>query len=535
MNMTENNFNEQFVKQTRGAYPFLKFVKATYVKGEKTVKLDILRSTSMFEGQFTAEMQTEVERFINAMLPDGVYFEVNYIKTYADENTVKNKVVQYITREKQVLTMQLKDGDVAVRVEGGRINVKITVVKSMLKMLTDCNFADELECFLDDTFVEIPSVEFYEKELSEGEKEFLPEGSVGYVSGARLIKIELTEQVFGKSRIGVAPSYISDMKENTGVTVLCGKVAAFVEKTYKNKNFGKEVEKNGRFKVNTTDEFLPRFSFTLNDTTGNISAAIFPREENLDKLRLLTDGDTVAVEGTVGYNQFAGGLQIMVRSLWKADIDFDGIVKTVPQKKESSDYSLIWPEKFVDEEQTDIFSDPSDVPAYLKGKTFVAFDTETTGTDTSKDKIVEISAVKIVDGTVVETWTSLCNPGIHIPEVTTAIHGITDDDVKDKPSFLEILPDFYKFTRGAAMVGHNVEFDYKMLMSNGRDSGYVFDNELCDTYAMARKYLVGKTRNFKLISVSEALGITLTNAHRALFDSLATAKCFIKMARFVTV
>lgn len=532
--MIENNFNEQFHKQTRGAYPFLKFVKAIYSKNEKTVRLEFLRSTSMFEGQFTDKMRQEVERFVSAMMPEGVYYEINCNKTYADENTVKNKVVQYITRQKQALTMQLSDGDVSAKVEGGRICVKLAAGENMIKMLKDCDFSEELENFLDENFVETPVVEFTEKELPEGDKGFLPDEAVGYVSGARLIKIELVDQVFGRSRISVAPSYISDMKETTGLTVLCGKVSGFVEKTYKNKNFGTEPAKNSRFKINTTDEFLPRFNFTLNDTTGNISAVVFPRDENLDKLRALSDGELVAAEGTVGYNQFAGGLQIMVRSLWHAEIDFDSITKSVPQKKENSDYVLVYPEKYVEEVQTDMFSDPTAVSSYLRGKTFVVFDTETTGTDTSKDKIVEISAAKIVDGKICETWSSLCNPGIHIPEVTTAIHGIKDSDVEDKPSFAEILPDFYKFTRGSVMVGHNVDFDYKMLLSNGRDSGYVFDNELLDTYAMARKYLVGKTKNFKLGSISEALGIDLTNAHRALFDSLATAKCFIKMSKFIS-
>ena len=91
--MTENNFNEQFQLKTRGAYPFLKFVKAVYSKGKKTVKLDFLRSTSMYDGQFNDEMRKEVERFVQAMMPEGVYYEIVYQKTYADENTVKNKVV----------------------------------------------------------------------------------------------------------------------------------------------------------------------------------------------------------------------------------------------------------------------------------------------------------------------------------------------------------------------------------------------------------------------------------------------------------
>ena len=142
--MTENNFNEQFQLKTRDAYPFLKFVKAVYTKNNKTVRLDFLRSTSMYDGQFNDEMRKEVERFVQAVMPEGVYYEIVYNKTYADENTVKNKVVQYITREKQALTMQLKDGDVSVTVSGGRINVKIAASESMIKMLKDCGFSEDL-------------------------------------------------------------------------------------------------------------------------------------------------------------------------------------------------------------------------------------------------------------------------------------------------------------------------------------------------------------------------------------------------------
>ena len=78
-------------------------------------------------------------------------------------------------------------------------------------------------------------------------------------------------------------------------------------------------------------------------------------------------------------------------------------------------------------------------------KPLVFFDLETTGLNVGKDKIVEISFIKVMpDGEEIER-TELINPGIHIPEECSAIHGITDQDVADKPTFAEIADDLLAF------------------------------------------------------------------------------------------
>jgi DNA polymerase-3 subunit epsilon len=97
-------------------------------------------------------------------------------------------------------------------------------------------------------------------------------------------------------------------------------------------------------------------------------------------------------------------------------------------------------------------------------KPLVVFDIESTGTSPRKDRIVELAAVKVMpDGTEIsKCW--LMNPTVHIPEETTAIHGISDDDVKDCPTFAERAAEIFEFFRDADLSGYNADrFDIPCL------------------------------------------------------------------------
>ena len=95
----------------------------------------------------------------------------------------------------------------------------------------------------------------------------------------------------------------------------------------------------------------------------------------------------------------------------------------------------------------------------------VFFDLETTGVDPAKDRIVEISMVKIMPDGSEDVRTRLINPQMHIPETSTAIHGITDDDVRDAPTFAQIAKSLYKFIEGCDFGGFNSNrFDLPMLV-----------------------------------------------------------------------
>ncbi|HBY32658.1 MAG TPA: DNA polymerase III subunit epsilon, partial [Clostridiales bacterium] len=124
---------------------------------------------------------------------------------------------------------------------------------------------------------------------------------------------------------------------------------------------------------------------------------------------------------------------------------------------------------------------------------YVVFDLETTGTSCYSDAVVEISAVKVKGGSVVDEFTTLVNPERHIPGFVVGIHGISDDMVKDSPCFREALSDFLDFAGDEVFVGHNIQsFDLKFLYRDAQNYwGKTIGNDYIDTLSFARKVLKG--------------------------------------------
>ncbi len=180
--------------------------------------------------------------------------------------------------------------------------------------------------------------------------------------------------------------------------------------------------------------------------------------------------------------------------------------------------------------QFDLFNSHEEKHLDLKDKTYVVFDTETTGLDTNSCKVIELGAVKIINGEIKEFFQTFVNPEMHIPDDASRVNNIYDDMVKDAPKFNEVLVDFLKFVDGKTLVAHNMSYDIAVMNSNARNYGYIFENELIDTLALARKKLPHLKR-FKLETLCNHLKIDLTGAHRAVNDAVATAKVFLELTK----
>ena len=198
----------------------------------------------------------------------------------------------------------------------------------------------------------------------------------------------------------------------------------------------------------------------------------------------------------------------------------------------TQEYKKIIPQKYVSINKSNLFQ-TNNIVKYLKNNELVVFDFETTGLNSINDKIIEIGAVKVVDGKLTETFECFINPQMHIPEKSSRIHGILDKDVIDSFTIDQVLGDFYKFCYGSVLIAYNIDFDYKFLNCAGRKNNYNFDNEKLDALKLARVGLKGKVRNFKLVTVAEYLNISLKNAHRAVHDAIATAEVFIKLSEYI--
>ena len=185
-----------------------------------------------------------------------------------------------------------------------------------------------------------------------------------------------------------------------------------------------------------------------------------------------------------------------------------------------------------------------------KGKyyNFVVFDTETTGLAPSRDRIIELAAVKFKDGFPVETFHTFINPERSIPEEASRINKICDKDVENAPVIGKVIESFDSFVGDNILVAHNLEFDLKFIYYSGSDI-LTGTNRLIDTLEQAKKLL--KSPKIKYDIESETYGkdydsdydvydyqldtlcnyyhIPLASHHSALSDAYATGKLFLRL------
>lgn len=159
--------------------------------------------------------------------------------------------------------------------------------------------------------------------------------------------------------------------------------------------------------------------------------------------------------------------------------------------------------------------------------TFVVFDLETTGLSNIKDKIIEIGAVKISGGKIVDSFSTFVNPERPIPYEITKLTSIDDNMVIGAPTIEKVLPDFLDFVGDAILVAHNAGFDVGFIKQNCRYQDIEREFLSLDTVAIAQVLLPTISR-YRLNNVAKTLGITLKNHHRAVDDAECTAEIFLK-------
>ena len=162
------------------------------------------------------------------------------------------------------------------------------------------------------------------------------------------------------------------------------------------------------------------------------------------------------------------------------------------------------------------------------GTPIVVLDFETTGLDTRNDRIIEIGAVKLVDGHVTEDLSILVNPGELLKPKITEITGITDQMLRDQPNIVTTMPRLLEFIGDCPIAAHNADFDYNILQSELRRQHIEREWTVLDTLTFARK-LYPDMKSHRLGVLCKRLGVSLKNAHRAVHDATATALCLQQM------
>jgi len=161
-------------------------------------------------------------------------------------------------------------------------------------------------------------------------------------------------------------------------------------------------------------------------------------------------------------------------------------------------------------------------------QSYCVFDIETTGFSPKVNKIIEIGAVKVENGEIVDKYSVFINPEVPIPFDITELTSITDDMVMGERTVDAVLPEFFEFCKDCVMVAHNADFDMSFIIENAKQLNLPYEFTYVDTVGLARMLLPNLNR-YKLDNVAKELKVSLEHHHRAVDDAGCTAEIFVKL------
>ncbi len=332
----------------------------------------------------------------------------------------------------------------------------------------------------------------------------------------------------------------------------------------------------------TRDGSKKIFTFDLTDYTGSNTLKIITDADKSQALDDLRVGQTVVVRGEASYDRYDKEVNIRaldiatVKKIKRLDkggqkrielhchtkmsamdglasaedlintaaefghkaiaITDHGVVQAFPEamnaaaalKKAGTDFKVIYGvEGYLVNDMIPAVAGPS--KERLDGE-LIVFDLETTGLSAATERIIEIGAIKLRGGEIVDEFDTFVDPERRIPDEIAKLTGISDEMVEGAPNERDALEAFYAFCGGddRVLIAHNAKFDTTFLKAAARRCGMAYRFTAVDTLLMARSLYPGQ-KSYKLGNIAKLLEIPPFEAHRASDDARALAQIFLKM------
>lgn len=435
---------------------------------------------------------------------------VKISKLVADESIVSRKIFSCLKEKFPALSSFISEGDISVeRTDSGAI-FTLEIGEKERALVNSDSVIDTVCSVLKQSFCGsfIGKVKFVEKEEVNIEDDGVippPEQALPI----RIFPVENYSEIDGGEKPKYAV-YIADIVGAENDLVISGEIVDMRERA--------------------TTAGKPFYVFTLCDcSSAKMRVTYFTKKKSVEKIQKLEIGDKIVCRGD--YSEFNGKLSYTAKYINKGGSAEGYIPQEKPRRKAPAVYKTVKPQPYRDFNQTSLYS--KEKPACLKNNVFVVYDLETTGLNNTGvggyiDNIIEVGAVKLIGGEIVEQFSTFVALDRKLSAEIIALTGITDDMLKGAPDISDVIPDFYKFCEGSIMVGHNsIVFDSKFINYYARQCDFEFTNRQCDTLDIANKYL-RNLPNQKLNTLADYYGVSF-NHHRAFEDAAATAKIFMAM------
>ena len=506
MEILTQKINEKF----NNKYIYLKLYEVVFNKEKEFVDITFLYPEKIKE--ISESSKKEISDFIVDELNLNSKVNVKFKKSYLDHNLIVENIISFLKKNCPSVATFLNQENIKIEKNDIYVKIILELNKEIYELFSNKNLKEELKSHLEKNFIcefnieviltqdEIDTDYILEKqnEIAYDRTKIAPK--------VPRYRVENPEVIFGKE-IDPLPEFIRNIKFEKESCILAGHIENFQKNSY--------VKKHGKSAGQT--KFY--YSFILNDTTAKIDVRYFTTKGNEVKMDKLFAGADVLIVGDV--REFNKKCTLYVNS-----ISYCKFPENLEYKSEFRDgYELITPKPYTITKQENLFAHSKSLSKEVLDTEYVVFDTETTGLDAESCEIIEIGAVKIKNGIIVEQFQTLIKPKMPIPLEATEINNITNKMVENAPSGDVAIRDFYRWTRGSTLVGYNLPFDLKFIQNAIKKEGLSFDNPGVDALVLAKNKLILK--RYKLSDVVKRLEITLDNAHRALADAIATAEVFL--------
>lgn len=500
-------------KKFNDKFSYLKPLEVVYNTTENVCTISFLYPENI--STLSNKEKEEITNFLAETFNLSATIIVKFHKSFLEDEIIISAIKKFFSKYQRSLSSVLKSENISVKKDTFDIALTITLPERILQSIETENLKNNL--------------------MAELNKEFIANFSCNFVAGENINEVALKEKIDKQLEQKVAkkqstarykvfepvnivgkeitpqPEYLANIKENKENVILAGKVENLIKKSYKRQRKGEDIEK---FYI----------KFALREDNRYINMIYFCAKSNVKKMEKICDGDSVLVIADIKKEN--GFLSGYVQSLSLCEINEE--VRKLSKDKITT-YQVVCPQKYTKLTQSNIFELAPKFNENIEKNTFVVFDVETTGLDPENCEIIEIGAVKICGGQIIEKFQTLVKPTSEITPLITEITGINMELVENSPAIEPVIKDFFLFAKDCVLSGYNVNFDMKFIQKAGRENGIKFENEVQDVMSLARQKV--RAGNYKLSTIVKTLNLTLDNAHRAFFDALATAEILLKLSK----
>lgn len=505
------NFEQEFGAYFGDRFQYL-YLKDVMIKKREGICIITFLYPSNLPDIKDEEKQEIVEWFKSVLGLEKIELRVKFMKAYIEERLILKTIANFFEKKYKLITSYLKNESFKIKITPIDVLIDIEVSPRQTQFFAEHKISAELAKVLKENYLIEFVVNVKENVYIDDEVDI---ENVEMKTAYRLpqrYKVEIIKDVIGKD-IVPKPEFMSFITSPKTNVIVAGYIKKIERKDFVMKK-GKRAGEQKAF-----------FTFVLADGKGKLECLYFCPKRNEAVMEALEECMYVVVHGDVRLNQLNKLCLYVDKIALATEI---GIEEEEQQEEKGFEGRAVEVEKLTALEQDTMFGRETKYNNKIMGKSIVVFDVETTGLDPSIEQIIELGAVKIEDGNIVEKFSTFVKPTKKIPFEVVRLTGITDEMVEDAPPIEFVIKEFYEFSKGCILSGHNItDFDIKFVRNAGENYGLNFDNEIIDTLKEARTKL--KITRFNLGTVVKTLGLTLEGAHRAWNDAFATAQVLLKL------